>query len=292
MPDGGIFGDAGGGPDLVVDLGIDVGSRAAGAPVTVAASGLLPNSPVQVIVYSDPQVLATVQTDDAGNANVDAVIPSNLPAGAHTLVVQAIGAGGSPVQIMGAMQLSDEGVVTAVAPPTDATGLTPGDEAMTRALAAGKPVYDPQGHPVTVAAVAATGAAVVAIAGAAGAAAAGASVGGAGGSSAGGSGGGGSGSPGRAGGSDDSGGADMLAFRQRNLLGVGAASSDLLVVGAASSGLGDKSKSWNLPLTDRTDGFTQAFAMRSSRVSVILPRCLNDGLWARAMSGQGRNCSG
>jgi len=277
VPDGGIFGGAGGGPDLVVDLGLDVGSRAAGAPVTVAASGLMPNSPVQVVVYSDPQVLATVQTDEAGNAYVDAVIPSNLPAGAHTLVVQGIGAGGSPVQTMGAMQLNDEGVVTAVAPPTDATGLTPGDEAMTRALAAGKPVYDPQGHPVTVAAVAATGAAVVAIVGAAGAAAAGAGVGGAGGSSAGGSGGGGSGSPGRAGGSDDSGDADMQAFRQRNLL----------VVGAASSGLGDKSKSWNLPLTDKTDRLTLAFAMRSSRISFIVPRCLNDGLWARAMFGSG-----
>ena len=54
--------------------------------------------------------------------------------------------------------------ITAVAPPADATGLAPGDEAMTRALAAGKPVYDAQGHPVTVAAVAAAGAAVVAVA--------------------------------------------------------------------------------------------------------------------------------
>ncbi len=284
VPDGGIFGGAGGGPDLVVDLGLDVGSRAAGAPVAVAASGLMPNSPVQVVVYSDPQVLATVQTDEAGNAYVDAVIPSDLPAGAHTLVVQAIGAGGSPVQTMGAMQLNDEGVVTAVAPPTDATGLTPGDEAMTRALAAGKPVYDPQGHPVTVAAVAATGAAVVAIAGAAGAAAAGAAgASGAAGGSAGGSGGGGSGSGsgsgshGRAGGSDDSQGADGAFFSQRGLL----------VVGAAASRLGDRSKTWRLPLTDKTDRFTLAFTSRSSRVSFILPRCLNDGLWARAMFGSG-----
>ena len=140
VPAGGLFGGDDGGPDLAVDLGLDVGSKAAGAPVTVAASGLLPNSPVQIIVHSDPQVLATVQTDDAGNANVTAEIPSDLPEGAHTLVVQAIGAGGTPVQSMGAMQLNDEGVVTAVAPPADATGLTPGDEAMTRALAAGTPV--------------------------------------------------------------------------------------------------------------------------------------------------------
>ena len=280
VPDGGIFGGAGGGPDLNVDLGLVVGSRAAGAPVAIAASGLMPNSPVQVVVYSDPQVLATVQTDEAGNAYVDAVIPGDLPAGAHTLVVQAIGAGGSPVQAMGAMQLNDDGVVTAVAPPTDATGLTPGDEAMTRALAAGKPVYDPQGHPVTVAAVAATGAAVVAIAGAAGAAAAGAAgasgaaVGSAGSSGGSGSG---SGSPGRAGGSDDSEGADGSVFSQRSLL----------AVGAASSRLGDRSKTWRLPLTDKTDRFTLAFTSRSSRVSFILPRCLNDGLWARAMFGSG-----
>ena len=175
-----------------VDLGLDVGFKAAGAPVTVAASGLLPNSPVQIIVYSDPQILATVQTDDAGNANVTAEIPSDLPEGAHTLVVQAIGPEGTPVQSMGAMQLNDEGVVTAVAPPADATGLAPGDEAMTRALAAGKPVYDAQGHPVTVAAVAAAGAAVVAVAGAAGAAAAGASGAAGGGHAGGGSSGGGS----------------------------------------------------------------------------------------------------
>ena len=275
VPDGGIFGGDQGGPDLVVDLGLHVGSKAAGAPVTVAASGLLPNSPVQIIVYSDPQVLATVQTDDAGNATVDALIPNNLPEGAHTLVVQAIGAGGAQVQSMGAMQLDGEGVVTAVAPPADGTGLTPGDEAMTRALAAGKPVYDPQGHPVTVAAVAATGAAVVAVAGAAGAAAAGAS-----GTGGGGPGGGGSGSHGRGDGADGPDGSHAghgHVFRQRELLGVS----------AVTSRLGDRSITWKFPLTRRSDGFVAQLASRSSRFSLILPRCLNDGLWARAIFGSG-----
>ena len=283
VPAGGLFGGDEGGPDLAVDLGLDVGSKAAGAPVTVAASGLLPNSPVQIIVYSDPQILATVQTDDAGNANVTAEIPSDLPEGAHTLVVQAIGAEGTPVQSMGAMQLNDEGVVTAVAPPADATGLAPGDEAMTRALAAGKPVYDAQGHPVTVAAVAAAGAAVVAVAGAAGAAAAGAS-GAAGGGHAGGgsSGGGSSGTHGRADGADGadgSHGGHGHVFRQRGLLGVG----------AIATRVGDRSMTWRLPLTTRSDGFIAALASRSSRVSFILPRCLNDGLWARAIFGSGAN---
>jgi hypothetical protein len=278
VPAGGLFGDDEGGPDLAVDLGLEVGSKAAGAPVTVAASGLLPNSPVQIIVYSDPQVLATVQTDDAGNANVTAQIPGNLPQGAHTLVVQAIGAEGAPVQSMGAMQLNDEGVVTAVAPPADANGLTPGDEAMTRALAAGKPVYDPLGHPVTVAAVAAAGAAVVAVAGAAGAAAAGASGAAGGGQAGGGT----SASHGRADGADGadgSHGGHGHVFRQRDLLGVG----------AIATRVGDRSMTWRLPLTTRSDGFIAAMASRSSRLSFILPRCLNDGLWARAIFGSGAN---
>jgi hypothetical protein len=276
VPVGGIFGGDEGGPELKVDLGLNVGTKAAGAPVTVAASGLSPNSPVQIVVYSDPQILATVQTDDAGNANVTAEIPSDLPEGAHTLVVQAIGAGGTPVQSMGAMQLNDEGVVTAVAPPADATGLAPGDEAMTRALAAGKPVYDAQGHPVTVAAVAAAGAAVVAVAGAAGAAGASGAAGG------GNAGGGSSGSHGRAEGADGpagSHGGHGHVFRQRELLGVS----------AVASRLGDQSMTWRLPLTTRSDGFITAMASRSSRLSIILPRCLNDGLWARAIFGSGAN---
>ena len=259
-----------------VNIGVTPGSKAAGSPVTVRASGLLPNSPVQIVVHSDPQVIATSQSDASGVVAIDAQIPDGLPAGAHTVVVEAIGAAGEQVQILGAMKIDDQGIVTAAAPPAEATGVAPDGNLMSRALETGKPIYDVASNPVAVAGIAAAGAAVAAVAGAAGAAGAAAGAAGV------------SGSIGAVAGATavaaaslgeghDGGHVHGQVFRPRELSG-------LVMMGAA---LGDSSPTWRLPLTDSfQDGITKVSAT-VGRYSLILPRSLADGAWARAMFGSG-----
>lgn len=59
-----------------------------GGVVTVSGDGFLPNSPVQVVVFSSPQLLAIVNADGAGHIVAQVTLPSNLAAGAHTLQLQ------------------------------------------------------------------------------------------------------------------------------------------------------------------------------------------------------------
>jgi len=283
-----------------VNLGLTIGARAAGSPVSIQASDLQPNSPVQVVVHSEPQVIATSQVNASGEVAIETVIPSGLPAGAHTVVVQAIGTDGQPVQIMGAMQIDENGIVTGIAPPAEAGDVAPGGEAMARALEAGKPLYDVASQPAVVATIAAAGATIAAVAGAAAGAAAPSGAGGTSGASGGQS----SGDPGSDGQAPEAekgksyasrkvagaavatsmatgheGGheAHGHAFRPRDLAGV-------VVVGAA---LGDSSSTWRLPFTDAFHDGIDKFSAKISRFSIILPRALADGAWARAMFGSG-----
>lgn len=301
VPEGGIFGGDTGGPQIDVELGLSVGEKAAGAPVSIQATDLQPNSPVQVVVHSDPQVIATSQVSDLGEIAIETLIPSGLPAGIHTVVVQAIGSDGQPVQILSAMQIDENGFVTGVAPPAEAAGVAPDAQAMARALDAGKPLYDVSAHPAAVATIAAAGATIAAVAGAAGAAGsaaagAGSQSGSSGGQSAG-------HSPsheqqqevekGKTFAHRKIGGAVAATtieathegghehhghvFRPRNLAGV-------VVVGAA---LGDSSQTWRLPLTDAFHDGIDKFTAKVGRYSLILPRAIADGAWARAMFGSG-----
>lgn len=58
---------------------------------------LQPNSTVQVIIHSDPITLGTVTTDSSGNFSTGVTIPSDLPAGFHTLEVTGTTATGEPI---------------------------------------------------------------------------------------------------------------------------------------------------------------------------------------------------
>lgn len=71
-------------PDSVLQTSV-----AAGAEQTVEFSGFTPGEAVDVMLYSDPIVLPTVQADGAGGVRVAFTVPADLPPGEH--LIQAIG---------------------------------------------------------------------------------------------------------------------------------------------------------------------------------------------------------
>ena len=279
MPSGGLFSGQTSGPTVDLQVDVELGKPVAGASVRARGTNLQPGAPVEVIVYSEPRVLATTAADAAGNVDVVATLPDDLPPGPHSVVLRAIGPTGEPLQYMAGIEIGDGGVATAVAPAAEANGVEPDGEQMQRALAAGKPVYVAADNPVAVAAVATAGAAVVAVASTAGAAAAaGGAVGGA--SGTGGHGGGegaGSRTAGHTSPESSEGHAHAHAFNGRGV-------NSAVRRGRA---LGDRSGTWRLPLTAEIEALVATLMARTGRFSLILPKALADGTWARAMFGSG-----
>ena len=78
-----------------------------GKKVTVTGTGYLPNSTVTLLVYSEPQVLTTVVTDNTGSFTVEVTVPAGLPEGHHTLVASGVDASGAaysttlPITVVG-----------------------------------------------------------------------------------------------------------------------------------------------------------------------------------------------
>ncbi|KAB1643792.1 hypothetical protein F8O06_11950 [Pseudoclavibacter sp. CFCC 14310] len=62
-----------------------VAGFASGAAVTITGSGFVTNSPLALEVHSDPTVLGTVVTDDAGRFTAQVTLPQGLAAGEHEL---------------------------------------------------------------------------------------------------------------------------------------------------------------------------------------------------------------
>ncbi|MCF6745031.1 fibronectin type III domain-containing protein [Blastococcus sp. KM273128] len=69
---------------------------APGQKVTLTGAGFSPGSEVTVLVYSEPQVLATTVADGDGRISVEVTVPAGLAAGDHTLVAIGVDAAGHP----------------------------------------------------------------------------------------------------------------------------------------------------------------------------------------------------
>lgn len=63
------------------------GDLVAGGSVTVRGTGFAADTDARVEIRSDPVLLGTVRTDDAGAFSLAATVPAALPAGNHTVVV-------------------------------------------------------------------------------------------------------------------------------------------------------------------------------------------------------------
>jgi hypothetical protein len=65
-----------------------------GETITISGTGFAPNSEVTIVIYSSPQNLGTVVTDQAGAFSRAVVIPSSLR-GAHTITSMGVDADGA-----------------------------------------------------------------------------------------------------------------------------------------------------------------------------------------------------
>ncbi|MBO3089618.1 fibronectin type III domain-containing protein [Cellulomonas dongxiuzhuiae] len=114
------------GTSATVRLDAEVGDRAAGAPFTARASGVLPGSDVVVTVHSTPRELARVAVGADGTAVVTGVLPADLAAGDYRLVADAVGLDGVAVAAEVRFTIAADGVLVRI-----------GDSVLTRAPAAG-----------------------------------------------------------------------------------------------------------------------------------------------------------
>lgn len=246
------------GPVLQMRVDVQVGSSVVGRSAIVEAAGLQSGSDVVITLFSEPQVIGTGVADTAGNAAIATVIPAGLPAGQHTIMATAVGPDGAAVQSIGAFEITDDSIVTAFAPPGQvSTPLDADDPQLTRALAAGKPVYDVSQYPAVIATVAVAGAALLGLAGIGGLARV------------------------------STAGAGPSSGSSRSSRGklAGVVTKKLKALGAEDEGWGDRSRTWSMPGTTRTDSWIKELPIRAGRFSALLPRVLVDGAWARAMFG-------
>jgi len=259
------------------------GDQSAGAPVRVEASQLVPSSPIRVTVFSEPKLILEGFADENGTFSGTAVLPPELGEGGHTVVLEATAVTG-PISVAGAFLLESDGTFERIAQPQTLSELDgPDDERLTRALEAGRPVWDPNSRPLTSALIAVTAMSMIALAGAGGI-----SVG-MGGQSSGQSS---SQTQGRGADrisddsttsstSDEAGDGDKTS--RGKLAGV--VTKKLKGIQVSSTARGDLSSSWALPATAATDRFSREAANRAGMISAVASRVLVDGAWLRAMFG-------
>jgi hypothetical protein len=240
------------GPVLQLTVDIAMDQPVAGRPATVEAVGLQPGSTVQATVYSEPQVIGTGTADAEGRAAFAALMPIDLPPGTHTIIASGTGPDGQPVQSVGAFTLGETGIVTALAPPNQvATPMSPGDPELTRALEAGKPLWDQSLFPAVTTTIALTVASVIGLAGAGGM-------------------------------TSFSVGREEDATRTRNIQII---TKKLKSAGHDGVARGDASRTWRLPGTAMTDRWMRTWPNTVMRTSALASRVMLDGTWARAMFG-------
>lgn len=64
---------------------VDKAAYNAGATITVSFGGFTPNEKVQIVLFSDPILIGNFPADAAGTLTQSFQLPSDLPAGAHTV---------------------------------------------------------------------------------------------------------------------------------------------------------------------------------------------------------------
>jgi hypothetical protein len=84
--------------DVATDPG-DPGDTARGDTITTSTGGFAPGSTVLLELRSLPRAIATTTADEHGTASFTAVLPSDTPAGRHTLVTTGTTGDGRPRQV-------------------------------------------------------------------------------------------------------------------------------------------------------------------------------------------------
>ena len=277
-----VFREGAGGPSLGLALAVGTGQTAAGSGVEVTAAGFTPGTLVEVLVYSDPVSLGFTTVGPDGTARLSTTLPPGLPPGTHTIVAQGTGPDGTAVQSMAGLRLDDAGVVTAVTPAGQVSGVAPDGPEIQRALRFGAAPYVAANHPVSTAGLTSTAMVFLGLAGAAGIA--GTMLARTASTTSPGPGTPGPGDPGPVRSADrvDRGAATRSSTRW---LLMGIVTKKLKAQSSEGTARGDASATWRLPGTSSTDALGPRLAAATGRMSVLLPRVAVDGSWARAMFG-------
>lgn len=108
-----------------VPFSITVTVTAAGKTFTIHLSGFKPGSPVDIVIHSTPLDLGTFTADATGAVDATLTLPSNFPAGAHTITASGIDAAGKPFILASPLTVAAAGSTlgtTTSATGTSATG--------------------------------------------------------------------------------------------------------------------------------------------------------------------------
>lgn len=97
--------DGSGIPDVTATLvdpitGAPLSEALPGDTVLVTGSGMLPNSPASIDLFSDPIHLADIVTDGDGSFALVVTIPGDTPAGEHRIIVSGEWQHGGPIEVI------------------------------------------------------------------------------------------------------------------------------------------------------------------------------------------------
>ena len=112
-----------GSAQVTISIDAELGASAGGAGVSVEASGLLPSSRATLFIFSTPQLIGEAIADADGSLSLSSVLPSDLPAGDHTLVLEAVDSAGNPVQQATGVALSADGTIASKTNNASTAGL-------------------------------------------------------------------------------------------------------------------------------------------------------------------------
>lgn len=108
---------------ITLQINADVGAPAAGAAISVNASGLLPDSRAGLFVFSEPRLLATATTSGAGELSLSAALPGDLEPGTHTVVLEAYDSNGDPVENATQIDIDADGLIAGITENASTEGL-------------------------------------------------------------------------------------------------------------------------------------------------------------------------
>ncbi|NRY61720.1 X2-like carbohydrate binding domain-containing protein [Clostridium beijerinckii] len=243
------------GPTIDLNIDISVDSKVGGRAIMATAKGLKSFSEVKIIVYSEARVLAIGKADANGNAVITGTFPDDLEPAQHTIMAIGVGKEGQDLQTIGGFKISDSGTVTAVSHPGQViTPLEPNSPRLTRAVDAGKPLYDAARYPGVVATVMISITAFLGLAGTNGLA-----------------------------GRSLNGKSPSTKKSKAKLAGV--ATKKLKMLKSSEAGWGDNQKTWAFPGTSATDLWGSTIPNKIGKFSAVASRVIVDGSWSRAMFG-------
>ena len=90
-------------------LELEMGGTVAGAPITVSAINLMPDSEWTLTMRSSPVIVSTGRTDSNGKITNSANLPNQVEPGAHRLILDAWDINGNAIQLIKYLNIGPRG---------------------------------------------------------------------------------------------------------------------------------------------------------------------------------------